>query len=533
MEWILALISFGLIGGPSASPDPVPAVQSHVNAKSVQSQRHTASSLDSSQSCRLIEEIPGFHHGEESVELTEKKRLTHLWAQEYTGADLLREEMVAANLFLQNGVVGIWDSTPSDHGKKVCNLIAGNTSASVIPSEKSLNYVEVSASDGSTSYLNEAQSCLKEKNCPNYINNSMHWPVADVPYSAVKALSHHTLFLLIAGNNFNSFYLPVDEVKVKASREIGSLVIGSSDPFGFPSYFSQSHEVVNVLAPSNAELLTFDSSNLPRSFGGTSGATPEVTGALAAFTTITGYPLSGREAKSLLAKTAIPAISTYFTPQVHGPGLLNTYRIGAVAFRIRQQCLTAGKACVRELLTRPSTYRFPKSDLSRAWKEFPGCQREQTAIVDDARFNESCKSQQALREIRRSVFLNPDQPELWRGLGCIYRRQGYLANAEYYQWQSMWQNGKPDWMLISQDLASVPPLRRLNLAQIENPLAVDLLLQMIQNGELVKDIAVKVLSDDRWIKHPRFAALVEALRSSGAPNQKLVESLIKKLPQEN
>jgi hypothetical protein len=517
MIWIIALITFAWLGGFSSSLAPLPATQP---------QRQMASPSDSSQSCKLIEEIPDFHHDDESVEIIEKKRLTPLWAQEYTGSDLLREEMLAAGLSLRPGTVGVWDSTPYDHGKKVCNLIAGPTLASVVPSQEALDYIEVSASEGSVSYLDEAQSCLQKKNCPNYINNSMHWPVADVPFSAVKALKSQSLFLLIAGNNFNSFHLDVEELKVKAAREFGSLVIGSSDPFGFPSYFSESHEVVSVLAPSNAELLTYGSSNVPRSFGGTSGATPEVTGALAAFTTITGYALSGLEAKNLLAKTAIPAISNYFNPKVHGPGLLNTYRIGAVAFRIRKNCLNKGASCVRAMLTKSSTYRFPKTDLSQAWKAFPGCEAHSAVVSESSEFKDSCEGRQALKEIRRSVLLNPDQPEVWQGLGCIYQSQGYLANAEYYQWQSLWQKGQPDWKAIREDLSKVPPLRRLNLAQIENPLAVDLLLQMIQQGELVKDIAIKVLSDERWSKHPRFADLVQALRASGEANQKLVESLM-------
>jgi hypothetical protein len=518
MIWIIALITFAWTGGFNSSLAPLP---------SVQPQRQMASPSDLSQSCKLIDEIPGFQHDDESVESTEKKRLTALWAQEYTGSDLLREEMVAAGLSLRPGTVGVWDSTPYDHGKKVCNLIAGPTAASVVPSPEAINYVEVSANEGSVSYLDEARSCLEKKNCPNYINNSMHWPVADVPFAAVKALKSQSLFVLIAGNNFNSFHLDVDELKVKAARDFGSLVIGSSDPFGFPSYFSESHEVVSVLAPSNAELLTYDSANVPRSFGGTSGATPEVTGALTAFTTITGYPLSGLEAKNLLTKTAIPAISNYFSPQVHGRGLLNTYRIGAVAFRIRENCLKKGASCVRALLAKPSTYRFPKSDLSQEWKAFPGCQSGAMIVSEKSEFKDSCEGRQALKKIRQSIFLNPDQPEVWQGLGCIYQRQGYLANAEYYQWQSLWQKGQPDWKVISEDLAKVPPLRRLNLAQIENPLAVELLLQMIQQGELVKDVAIKVLSDERWAKHPRFADLVRALRGSGEANQKLVESLLR------
>lgn len=526
MVWIIAVIALGVVGGLGSSTKVEPSVQSRSTQKAQLQFRHVASPTDSS--CSLIEDVPGFQHDEESVEAIEKKRLTSLWAQEYTGADLLREEMIAAGLSLPNGVVGVWDSKPSDHGKKVCNLIAGPTSTSVVPSQKPLDYTEVSASDGSLSYINEAQSCLEQKNCPHYINNSMHWPVADVPFAAVKALSSTSLFVLIAGNNFNSFPLAVDEMKIKAAHDFGSLVIGSSDPFGFPSYFSQSHEVVSVLAPSNAELVTYDSSEHPRSFGGTSGATPEVTGALTAFTTITGYALSGREARALLKNTAIPAISSYFSPKVHGEGLLNTYRIGAVAFRIRQLCAKAGAKCVQDMLKKPSTFRFAKKDLSSAWKEFPGCESAQGAI-SGSEFSNSCKSRQALNDIRRAVFLNPDQPQLWRGLGCIYQRQGYIANAEYYQWQSLWQKGQPDWLVIREDLNKVPSLRRLNLAQIENPIAIDLLLHMIKNGELVRDIAVKVLSDKRWSNHPRFNELVIALRASDSSHQKLVESLLKKV----
>ena len=59
------------------------------------------------------------------------------------------------------------------------------------------------------------------------------------------------------------------------------IVVGSLDPSGFASKFSQSHQHVTVLAPSDSFITALGVDGKFSKFGGTSGAAPLVSGAIA------------------------------------------------------------------------------------------------------------------------------------------------------------------------------------------------------------------------------------------------------------
>ena len=59
------------------------------------------------------------------------------------------------------------------------------------------------------------------------------------------------------------------------------------------------------MAPGDYYLTSVDGDGNYRQFGGTSGATPLVTGSLAGFEWLSGYHPTAEEAKILLEKTAI------------------------------------------------------------------------------------------------------------------------------------------------------------------------------------------------------------------------------------
>ena len=61
--------------------------------------------------------------------------LSTYWAQEYVGSDLARERLLAENISLTPGKVGVWDNIDQDHGILVANNIASPTLTALIPGE--------------------------------------------------------------------------------------------------------------------------------------------------------------------------------------------------------------------------------------------------------------------------------------------------------------------------------------------------------------------------------------------------------------
>lgn len=123
-----------------------------------------------------------------------------------------------------------------------------------------------------------------------------------------------------AGNNHP---FPLRASKAQASREIDAVVVGSIAPDGQRSGFSQQGREVHVSAPADYYMSSVDRNGNYAKFGGTSGATPLVTGSLAGFEWLSGYHPIAAEAKLLLEKTAIPTLSANKDPRMNGVGMLN------------------------------------------------------------------------------------------------------------------------------------------------------------------------------------------------------------------
>ena len=107
-------------------------------------------------------------------------------------------------------------------------------------------------------------------------------------------------------------------------------------------FFSQEHEEVHILAPSDSwRLITSsDENGTLRRFGGTSGAVPLVTGSLAGFEWLSGYHPTAKEVKLLLEQTAIPTLSSNVEPRLNGFGMVNAYKLGMVGKRLKEICGT-------------------------------------------------------------------------------------------------------------------------------------------------------------------------------------------------
>ena len=299
-------------------------------------------------------------------------RLSDYWAQELIGADLLKELVGQAPLPQKPLFVAVFDGE-EDHAENVSNLISGKGPYSVLPDlGKQIRAFETVTSSKigrpahhflmggrppsyyRTEDLGEyhiASALIRgQGETPSFINNSMAWggdyyPLAmfnlmnEQPiniYRAFQALSPQAVVVTAGGNDFP---LTLSPIKSSASRDFHAVIVGSFSPWGFVSHFSQEGGELNILAPSDDYITSLDDGGLGL-FGGTSGATALVTGALAGFEWLSGYHPDGAEAKILLEKTAILTLHSHERPQRNGTGLLNGYKLGMTALRLKEKCQT-------------------------------------------------------------------------------------------------------------------------------------------------------------------------------------------------
>ena len=368
--------------------------------------------------------------------LVEGEEWDIFWAQNYTGADLLREEIKKLDTpFHPASIIGIWDDS-SKHGEHVSQIIAGQKSSAVIPSNSPIVPVETSyGEDYIEGYESFMRNCREQNHCPIYINNSMGWgPSGDVmPRLASSMHSMGTTIITSAGNG----YQPVGRLKRQSASEGHIIVVASLAPNGHPSDFTNYGDSVTISAPSDNSIKSYDFENNPNDFGGTSGATPLVTGTLGGFTLLSGYALQTHEAKILLEKTAIPLP---YLPSSHllGAGMLNSYKMGMVALKMKEQCQNYDSTdqrneCMSRLLREEETYNFEsesKKMFDEAIKFFPNCLRENNN-QEDIQEKDNCKKEEALNNLRRSALLNSSDPKMWQALACVTENFS-IQTADFY-----------------------------------------------------------------------------------------------------
>ena len=142
--------------------------------------------------------------------LVEGEEWDIFWAQNYTGADLLREEIKKLDTpFHPASIIGVWDGS-SKHGEHVSQIIAGPKSSAVIPSSNPIIPVETYyTEDYIEAYQSFVQNCREQNHCPIYINNSMKWGYGPLdsgdyltePRLASSMHSMGTTIITAAGND--------------------------------------------------------------------------------------------------------------------------------------------------------------------------------------------------------------------------------------------------------------------------------------------------------------------------------------------
>ena len=270
---------------------------------------------------------------------------------------------------------------------------------------------------------NAYERCMANK-LPSFINVSLAWEGSSFGFTFFS-LSPPSVIVASAGNDHPD---PLHPRKVWISRHINAIVVGSMAPDGQRSNFSQTHEEVHIMAPADHDQSSADEEGNRMRFGGTSGATPLVTGSLAGFEWLSGYHPTAEEAKLLLEKTAIPTISANKTPRLNGVGMVNAYKLGMVGERLK---ITCGRdaACFKRMIQEDATYNFPEDQglLQAVNNAFPHCSSNQCNTAS----SRTCEDKDAVFErLRKAAFLNPSNGELWRNIACIYESGNFTKDAQ-------------------------------------------------------------------------------------------------------
>ena len=225
--------------------------------------------------------------------------------------------------------------------------------------------------------------------------------VVEITVSYVREVAAKTIVVTSAGNNFPN---PTEANKRRLAKAI--ITVGSTDPDGRASSFSAAGDMVTISAPSGNYLQTIDAQGF-RDFGGTSGATPLVTGALADVLSILPS-LRIDEAAWLLRETAITSKNT--TEAKDTIRSLNYYKLIRVAHRLARDWPQG-----RDNIFTREYYDFAEEAA-----------RLTTAAVALGTTDE------AFFKLRQAFFLDDNNHTARKALANIYRRAGYEAQARFY-----------------------------------------------------------------------------------------------------
>ena len=385
----------------------------------------------SGESCKLLSSKQKLKDG----------KLTDYWAQEMIGADLLREEIEKAPPLLKDKLfIAVFDAATwrLRHDVLVQSLISHKDPQAVLPvlSPSQMKYFSVASPANYMDVVEnffitkdnaqETKPVVETGRLPSFINNSMDWMNSSTIYKAMSRISPPAILVQGSGNSY-PYPLASSLSRSRFSKDFDSILVGSLSPVGEASDFSQEGEEVHILAPSDDWLISVNSDGNLEEFGGTSGAAPLVTGSLAGFEWLSGYHPTAKEAKFLLEQTAIPTIHSAFEdPQKNGVGMLNAYKLGMTAKRLKEKCHN-DKDCFKQEIHNPANYEFSADNnlLDQVKQAFPKCSGR---IQDD--LHKSCADKKSvLKKLRQAVLLDIENVDLWKQLQCIYEHEGFSENA--------------------------------------------------------------------------------------------------------
>ncbi len=353
--------------------------------------------------------------------------LTPFWAQELSGADLAAFPKNAARMGVAVKVAildqGFGEQPAAFQKKMVSSLLPGTSEGThgalslglltgPVPFtlQAPLEVTHLFEVRSHADYL-KVLDTLEEKGAPSVIEIAVGLGHQS---NAVKEVLHRLAkrSVLVAAAS-NEWPLESD----RNENTFPGILVGSLTPEGYPSAISASGAQVTVSAPSDRLLQSTLDGKKAENFGGTSGASAMVAGAVAGARALVP-DLTADEIKTLLTKTAIP------TPGAAngGSGSLNTVGFLAVADRIRAQGL-AGPQRTKAMAAEAGTklYQFEKEAEMEIGKAAP--------VITQAKA--TCESRKlAFAQVRRAFFLQPTGTAQ-SVLVDLYKSQGLNTNARF------------------------------------------------------------------------------------------------------
>ncbi|MBI2519197.1 MAG: S8/S53 family peptidase [Bdellovibrio sp.] len=301
------------------------------------------------------------------------------------------------------------ENNRSTHGIQVSQLIAGTSPVGVGQRSDVTRIASVG-----THFSEAVDHMLADPPPPPIVNLSMRIEGdASVPY--FEQLSQQTTTVAAAGNFFPA---PITEANLKAS-----ILVGSLQPNGAPSSFSNEHDAVTISVPVDNELAYSygheNGNKVLKKFGGTSAATPMVTGALSNVQSFLPG-ITSAELKKLLEKTAIHTSGTRFGK--NGAGSLNAYALLRVAIRLSQNWPANRNAINANTSDADSPYNF----IAESERYFSKARRLLS------QFNSCANLKEGLSAMRTAFFLDPTNNNIRQELYTLYATAGYKAQAEFY-----------------------------------------------------------------------------------------------------
>ncbi len=373
----------------------------------------------------------------------EDRLYTPFWAQEYVGVDLVKKEMrsimwakkvpfVVLDTGFVTEAINLSTSTNPQveygkhyHGTCVANIINGK---GAYGSSEQVDYLALVGTMHTNGYVDALNSLLDQNNPPKLISNSMKWgsdlsPIEDLMNEA------GSIWVASAGNLYPR---PIPTYKDKS----GAILVGSLRPTAFQADSSQESPNLTIMAPSNNEIASIGINGEHRKFGGTSGATPLVSGSLANVASLLP-DLTLEQAKILLRKTEITTANQLTMPGKNPAGMLNSYKLFRVAKRIALSCGRhlgiVDLDCEDTLIRDDNTYQLFITEIERdefytqLERAFPRCFKRWSFDT------KSCHHKVELfNKLRKMALLEPDRSEHWKHLSCIAKQNGYSGNGNFY-----------------------------------------------------------------------------------------------------
>lgn len=292
------------------------------------------------------------------------------------------------------------------HGNAIAHLLASTTAAGV--SLKGEIAMLLPLSKRSPIYHRKTiRKLLASLPLPQVINYSLRLSSDDTRSSSLAAsmqpLAAKTILVASAGNKSPD---PIEEGKQDLAEQI--IIVGSADPTGHVSSFSQTGCAETIRACSDIYIQSISpKSGEFFSFGGTSGAAPMVSAALAdALSILPGLSLA--QAKLLLQNTAL---ANSYGDAV---SLLNYYKLLRVVHRLAERGWSSATD-TDEILHDPVLYDF-QAEAEQLTQE------ASAASSDDAAF----------LKLRQAFFLDNANHTARTLLAELYRQHGYEAQAFFY-----------------------------------------------------------------------------------------------------